>query len=528
MVAWMIRALLVGGAISAAAYCFDSAGRNLRAPTRFAWLFGLLASIALPFTPRIIAAPSLPPLIPDFMMPELTTAASQAGSSAVTPDNVALALWLISSFMLFVLYGSAYASLVHARRAWRATEWRDVVASDQYGPAVFGFLHPRVVVPQWVLSATNEEKRLIMLHEHEHIVERDHLLILFATVATVFMPWNPFVWFQSRRLRLAVETDCDQRVLAAEPNAQRYASLLLNVGGRHAGWSLTSALAEHRLGLEKRIALIARAAARSRSRAVLFTIVGIILTVGATEARVVRDSAPRAINATGMNPEPRDTPYFTPYTRKPELTNRGEVSAALIRQYPPWLRMGGVGGTTLLWVFINSNGDVVETQLQKTSGHEALDVAAAKVALIMKFQPAENAGTPVDVWIQLPIVFQSNVVPPGTQLDPGTPADMSKPVFTPYTEKPELANRAEVLQALARNYPPLLRDAAIGGTTILWVRVTKDGVVDAARVKEPSDKPGLDQAALIVAKVMRFTPARNGNEKVTVWIQLPVVFKTGT
>jgi hypothetical protein len=44
-------------------------------------------------------------------------------------------------------------------------------------------------------------------------------------------------------------------------------------------------------------------------------------------------------------------------------------------------------------------------------------------------------------------------------------ADLSAaPTFTPMTVRPELQNRADVQRALVRNYPPLLRDAGIGGS----------------------------------------------------------------
>ena len=39
----------------------------------------------------------------------------------------------------------------------------------------------------------------------------------------------------------------------------------------------------------------------------------------------------------------RKAPTFTPYTKQPEITNKGEVAAALQREYPPLLRDAGVG-----------------------------------------------------------------------------------------------------------------------------------------------------------------------------------------
>ena len=69
------------------------------------------------------------------------------------------------------------------------------------------------------------------------------------------MPWNPALWWIARRLRLAVEVDCDGRVLAGERwDTHTYGSLLLAVGGREnrcshgmAAFSKPLSTLEHRI-----------------------------------------------------------------------------------------------------------------------------------------------------------------------------------------------------------------------------------------------------------------------------------------
>jgi protein TonB len=100
-------------------------------------------------------------------------------------------------------------------------------------------------------------------------------------------------------------------------------------------------------------------------------------------------------------------PIFTPFTVKPELRNQDEVARALQRNYPPLLRDAGIGGTTIMWFFIDEKGAVIRTQLFKASGHDALDEAAVKIASIMRFSPALNRDKAVQVWVQIPITFQS-------------------------------------------------------------------------------------------------------------------------
>ena len=100
------------------------------------------------------------------------------------------------------------------------------------------------------------------------------------------------------------------------------------------------------------------------------------------------------------------------------------------------------------------------------------------------------------------------------------------PVFTPYTVKPDYTNGAEVMRALEREYPPLLRDAGIGGTTLVWFFIDEQGIVRNQQVQESSGHTALDDAALRVAPVFKFTPALNRDKAVPVWVQLPITFTT--
>lgn len=100
------------------------------------------------------------------------------------------------------------------------------------------------------------------------------------------------------------------------------------------------------------------------------------------------------------------------------------------------------------------------------------------------------------------------------------------PTFTPYTVAPELKNREEVRRALVRFYPQMLKDAGIGGTTLLWALIDEKGYVMKTQVKKSSGYPQLDEAAMKVADMMQFSPGLNRDQAVKVWVQLPIIFKT--
>jgi protein TonB len=105
------------------------------------------------------------------------------------------------------------------------------------------------------------------------------------------------------------------------------------------------------------------------------------------------------------------------------------------------------------------------------------------------------------------------------------PEDVTRGIsFTPYTLAPALENQAEVARLLERNYPPLLRDAGIGGTTLVWFLIDEQGTVVKTELKKGSGYEALDEVALKVANVMRFQPARNRDQIVKVWVQIPIKF----
>ncbi len=99
-------------------------------------------------------------------------------------------------------------------------------------------------------------------------------------------------------------------------------------------------------------------------------------------------------------------PTFTPMTVFPEIKNKREVQAALMREYPPLLRNAGIGGRVVVWFFISEEGQVLDRRVSQSSGHIPLDEAALRVADVFRFSPALNREQIVQVWIQLPITFE--------------------------------------------------------------------------------------------------------------------------
>ena len=104
-------------------------------------------------------------------------------------------------------------------------------------------------------------------------------------------------------------------------------------------------------------------------------------------------------------------PVFTPTTVAPEIRNRREVEAALLREYPVLLRNAGIGGQVVVWFFISEEGTVLDRRVSQSSGQRLLDDAALQVADVFRFTPALNRERIVQVWIEVPITFQVQEAP---------------------------------------------------------------------------------------------------------------------
>jgi len=125
-----------------------------------------------------------------------------------------------------------------------------------------------------------------------------------------------------------------------------------------------------------------------------------------------------------------------------------------------------------------------------------------------------------------PTTFEDNPVedlPPPPDEEGG---DISAaPTFTPMTVRPEIKNVREVIRAMEREYPPILRDAGIGGRVVVWFFIDENGRVQDRRISQTSGHAALDEAALDVAEVYEFTPALNRDQQVAVWVQFPITFE---
>jgi protein TonB len=88
-----------------------------------------------------------------------------------------------------------------------------------------------------------------------------------------------------------------------------------------------------------------------------------------------------------------------------------------------------------------------------------------------------------------------------------------------------LRNEDEVMALLRTEYPTALRESGLGGVATVWLFISAEGVVQNTKLQTPIGVPALDAAAIKIAQAMRFTPAFNRDQKVAVWVSIPISFR---
>jgi hypothetical protein len=283
--AWLWGASIVAAALAVAALFAERAVRFRQLPAaRLPWVLaavGGLLVIALWRPAPVVTAHPLTPMAPLMPPPAgideaghgwsptlaFAEARARLASALQAPrvpawmDRTAVVGWTSASLAFVLVLGFSAWRLGADRRRWPAAEvgGTSVRLSENFGPALVGWRAPEIVVPRWVLDLPPEDQATIVRHELEHRAAGDHWLLAGALALLAVMPWNVALWWTWRRLRLAIELDCDARVIARGVDRRAYSHLLLAVTARaRPRWWAAPAFAERASGLDARVTHLLR------------------------------------------------------------------------------------------------------------------------------------------------------------------------------------------------------------------------------------------------------------------------------
>jgi TonB family protein len=445
----MFYAVVVGLLLIPAALLADRAATLRRASRRWIWAATLLLTLALPaLAPWRATGDREGPAAADMAITSATTGGSLTwtvvatsardgvstlASMLVAVEPWAATLWLATSAGVACVYAAGFLVLARRRRQWTdaIVLGSPVLIAAETGPAVVGLASPVIVLPQWTERLEQDELAIILRHEREHVAARDPWLVHGAGLATLLMPWNPVVWWMAARLRLALEFDCDSRVLASGAGTPgevaRYGELLLAITTRDDAVVpfAAPALIESSSTLSRRIAAMCVSRVRFSRTKMYAAGVGALALLAAAcnapvpagpgeEPEVSRPAGPEPTRGADLSSGRADTPaaavpaaaqsaFDAPGIRRP---GPGVTNPRVIREVRPNYTAAAmrqkVTGTVELEALVGVDGLVKDVRITKSLDKEfGLDEEAIKAAREWRFEPATADGKPVPIVVTL-------------------------------------------------------------------------------------------------------------------------------
>ncbi|MDQ9170038.1 energy transducer TonB [Oxalobacteraceae bacterium R-40] len=126
-------------------------------------------------------------------------------------------------------------------------------------------------------------------------------------------------------------------------------------------------------------------------------------------------------------------------------------------------------------------------------------------------------------------------------IQPERPIVPAPPVSSPVPTPAPAAPPAPVVQApvktgvsvsasyvaaeTAKWYPTLSKRYEEQGTVVVRVHVSAEGRAEKVEVKKRSDYPLLDEAAIGLAKSLKYNPAKVDGSPVADWVEIPITFR---
>ncbi|MDB4916280.1 MAG: TonB family protein [Gemmatimonadetes bacterium] len=559
----MLSALLFSALMAAAAWCAEVALRAARTPTRWPWLIALAASVTWPVVAPIARQllPAPPASAPGVAVLPSISVSSQLPTAPSWPlqlDRMLLAVWIIASVIVLTRLVRALVVLSRIRKTStpQVVDGLDVLVSEHMGPAVVGVVAPSVLVPSSLLDLDEPLRRLILRHEDEHRRAHDPWIVLGSAIAVALVPWNVPLWWVTRRARLALEVDCDARVLATNANAVQYGKLLLLIAQRQTITALAPMLAAYNSHLERRIdAMLATPPRRLRMKFAAAVLGTVVIGTAACTSRIGDIAAPRPEAAAVRRALPVNVgqPYFAFQVEKEvrQVPGTGNL------RYPDVLRKANVEGQVTAQFIVDENGKYEPASFKELQSDHALFTLAIRNALPdMVFYPAEIGGKKVKQVVQQPFTFSLSKLAALGTVAQAPAANVTAPTRgaprrldavessvkireqapvqaapAPARRDPSYVDFKVARQAMQipgtgnLRYPDMLRSANIEGEVLAQFVVNDDGTyMDGSFKVIRSSHELFTEAVKNALPNMRFYPAEVDGKKVKQLLQQPFTF----
>ena len=384
------------------------------------------------------------------------------------------------------------------------------------GPAVIGYLRPKIYLPARMLAEWKPEHiEPVLIHELAHIKRHDLLINWLQIIVQAVYFFHPVIWFANRAVRKLREDICDDEAITLlnSENA-RYGESILRIiedsMRRPALGLMGMGFVENSPSIKKRIqrimndkySITRRVTVPSLSAIAFVACAGIILAMGTPKSgeRNVSAGAP--------------------------LVDYGIIGGAEALYddlvYPESAKKAGIEGFVGIMVRFE-NGRVAEMKpddLSPKLGY-GCEEAAMNALKKQKWERAERDGKPVSFWLPVSVEFRLAGNPDGFGSVKEENGELIAE-FLPLGNQPVIKGGLPELMKHLR-YPEEAEKAGKEGMVLLQVLLDAEGNVKDTRIIRGVGY-GCDEEAVRAVKEMEFTPASYGGKHVAMWFSIPIRF----
>lgn len=328
-----------------------------------------------------------------------------AGISLVTG---ALAVWLAGAVGMLLLQLARQRRFMAALGPLKKRDDGLYAAEHDCGlPALTGLLRKRVIVPRaFDHEYSEQERRLVLYHEHVHLQRGDLHANAVATLLRCVFWFNPLIHLAARCFEQDQELSCDQAVITRFPQQRRaYADAMLKTQISHQALPLGCHWTGHH-PLKERIAMLKQSIPSPRRSMLGFAVV---LSLCAATAMAAWAAQPAAVPP--LPPAPPAPSEAPPAPAAPPAPLPDGIQGTAPK-YPAAAAEQKLGGRVMLVVDLAADGSVTDAMVESAQPAGVFDASALQAVKSWKFNPQMEDGKPVAGRVRVPIDFSPDGPPP--------------------------------------------------------------------------------------------------------------------
>jgi bla regulator protein BlaR1 len=273
-----------------------------------------------------------------------------------------------------------------------------MVTGKVKSPALFGYIRPRLLLPDGILEELNDtELAYVFMHELGHLKRHDIGISWLLTLLQIIHWFNPLVWLAFYQMRVDQESACDASVLSRIKHNQcvDYANTIIGFLERFCRNRQLPALVgilENKTQIERRIAMITYY--KRLSPRMTYAVFALLISIGLISFALS--------GCAGVKQAQTEKGVYA----LDKLGTKPSVIYAVPPKYPYEAAQERIEGKAIVKFVVTKGGAVREPTIVESSPEGIFDEAAIEAAKQYKFKPGTIDGKAVDCIVRLPVIFE--------------------------------------------------------------------------------------------------------------------------